>query len=158
MLLLSRSRRSMAYVVLMNRHDLHDPWSRVHKAQSSEFANKQQRIQLRNYRMQLQMSLPLRAVIPIISINHLSTSNLLYGLTLQTGVLKSQSLTVISSPEEMKESSAGDICIDRTLLVSSIFTSRGPVSRALVPSEVIQIFVIVHRMISNCMITFCRGM
>ena len=124
MLLLSRSRRSMAYVVLMNRHDLHDPWSRVHKAQSSEFANKQQRIQLRNYRMQLQMSLPLRAVIPIISINHLSTYNLLYGLTLQTGVLKSQSLTVISSPEEMKESSAGDICIDRTLTISSIQYSQ----------------------------------
>lgn len=103
------------------------------------------------------------------------------GLTLHTGVLRSHNLTVASSPEEMNESSAGLICSDRTLSISHsahfcVFldelskrpdvkrvTGRGKeksngYSRIFMPSEIIQILVIMHRVISYRMITFRRGM
>jgi hypothetical protein len=61
--------------------------------------------------------LPLRAVSPIHQPNQVLLEN---RPTLQTGVLRSHNLTVASSPEEMNESSAGLICNDRTLPISSL--------------------------------------
>jgi hypothetical protein len=67
--------------------------------------------------MPLQMILLLHAVGPIHQPHNFLLES---GLTLQTGVLRSHNRTVASSPEEMNESSAGLICNDRTLFVSSL--------------------------------------
>lgn len=136
--------------------DSHGPLWHEHTAQWSGFVNTRLQIQLRSYQTQRLTSRRPREEDPIHQPQPIPSER---RRTRQTGVLRSHNLTVLSSPDEMNESSAGDICKARTLLISFSPMSRSAgfqkgggkeskrkkgYSRILMPSEVVQVFIIVH--------------